>query len=91
MKKRESARAVIIEDNKLLCIFRRKIDDLGNIFEYYVIPGGGIEENETKRDTVLRELKEELDIDQNTWKLSSNNRQFNKGLMKLALKEIANK
>lgn len=63
MEKRKSARAVIIEDNKLLCIFRRKIDDLGNISEYYVIPGGGIEENETKRDTVLRELKEELDID----------------------------
>lgn len=32
-----------------------------------------------------------INIDQNTWELSSNNRQFNIGLMKLALKEIANK
>ena len=61
MEKRRSSRAVIIEDNKLLYIFRRKIDDLGNISEYYVIPGGGIEDNETKEETVVRELKEELD------------------------------
>ena len=60
MEKRKSARAVIFEDNKLLCIFRRKIDDLGNIQEYYVIPGGGIEENETKRDTVLKAYMAEL-------------------------------
>ena len=32
-----------------------------------------------------------INIDQNTWELSSNNRQFNIELMKLALKEIANK
>jgi 8-oxo-dGTP pyrophosphatase MutT (NUDIX family) len=61
--KRESSRAIIIEDGKLLCIFRRKIDDQGHKSEYYVIPGGGIEKGETKRETVLRELKEELDID----------------------------
>lgn len=32
-----------------------------------------------------------INIDQNTWELSNNNRQFNIELMKLALKEIANK
>lgn len=32
-----------------------------------------------------------INIDQNTWELSSNNRQFNTELMELALKEIANK
>lgn len=61
--KRESARAIIIEDGKLLCIFRRKIDDAGNKQEYYVIPGGGVEAGETTRETVTRELKEELGID----------------------------
>ena len=61
--KRESARAIIIEDGKLLCIFRRKIDDLGNVQEYYVIPGGGIEEGETRRETAVRELNEELGVE----------------------------
>lgn len=61
--KRESSRAIIIENNKLLCIFRRKIDDMGNKQEYYVIPGGGIEKDETPRETAIRELKEELNID----------------------------
>ena len=45
--KRESARAIIVEGEKLLTIFRRKIDEEGNLKEYYVIPGGGIEEGET--------------------------------------------
>ena len=61
--KRESSRAIIIEDGKLLCIFRRKIDEFGNKQEYYVIPGGGIEDGETRRETAVRELKEELDVD----------------------------
>ena len=61
--KRESARTIIIEDGKLLCMFRRKIDEFGNKKEYYAIPGGGIEEGETRRDTAIRELKEELNID----------------------------
>ena len=61
--KRESSRAIIIEGNKLLCIFRRKIDEFGNKQEYYVIPGGGIENGETRRETVVRELKEELGLD----------------------------
>ena len=59
---RNSARAIIIENGKLLTMFRRKIKD-GKIKEYYVIPGGGIEEGETPLTTVVRELKEELNID----------------------------
>lgn len=63
--KRESARAIIIENNKVLTVFRRKIDEEGNVKEYYVIPGGGIEEGETNEETVVRELKEELGLEIN--------------------------
>ena len=44
--KRISSRAIIIEDNKLLVMFIRKIKN-GIKKEYYVIHGGGLEEGET--------------------------------------------
>ena len=47
MEKRISSRAIIIEDGKLLTMFRRKTKKDGSVKEYYVIPGGGLEENET--------------------------------------------
>ncbi len=59
---RKSARAVIIQGEKVLTMFRRKVID-GKTIEYYVIPGGGIEENEESQETVKRELKEEMNID----------------------------
>ena len=59
---KKTSRAVIIKDNKLLVFFRRKIKD-GREIIYYAIPGGHVEENETCEDTVLRELKEEMNLD----------------------------
>ena len=63
MEKRVSARAIIIEGNKVLTMFRRKKKDNGNYKEYYVLPGGGVEENETLEQTCIRELKEEYNVD----------------------------
>ncbi|HHX93972.1 MAG TPA: NUDIX domain-containing protein [Tenericutes bacterium] len=63
MEKRVSARAIIIEDGKLLTMFRRKKKEDGSYQEYYAIPGGGLEENETLKENVIREIKEELNID----------------------------
>lgn len=63
MEKRVSSRAIIIEDGKLLTMFRRKIKKDGSIKEYYVIPGGGLEEEETLEENVIRELKEEFNVD----------------------------
>lgn len=63
MKKRVSSRAIIIEDNKLLTMFRRKVKKDGSVKEYYVIPGGGLEENESLEENVIRELKEEFNVD----------------------------
>lgn len=59
---RISSRAVIIEGNKVLTMFRRRIKD-GMSVEYYVIPGGGQDAGETLEETVIRELKEEMNVD----------------------------
>jgi 8-oxo-dGTP diphosphatase len=63
MKKRVSSRAVIIENDAIITIYRRKIKDDGTIREYYAIPGGGLEENESLEENVIRETKEELNVD----------------------------
>lgn len=62
MEKRISSRAIIIDDDSVLAIFRRKRKD-GVVKEYYVIPGGGLEDGETLEENVIRELKEEISVD----------------------------
>lgn len=62
MNKRVSSRAIIIKDNKLVVLFRRRIRD-GKVVEYYSLPGGGLEEGETLEENVLREVNEELGIE----------------------------
>ena len=62
MEKRISARGIIIEDNYIYVMFRRRIND-GIIKEYYVIPGGGINDDETLEENLIREMKEEFSID----------------------------
>lgn len=59
---KKTVRAIIIENNKLLVFFRRKLKD-GKHITYYAIPGGHVEENETNEETVIRELKEEMNLD----------------------------
>lgn len=63
MDKRVSARAIIIEANEVLTMFRRKKKDDGSYKEYYVIPGGGVEDGETLEETCVREIKEEYNVD----------------------------
>jgi len=62
MEKRISSRAIIIENGKVLTMFRRKIKN-GITEEYYVVPGGGIENGETLEENVKRELSEELNVE----------------------------
>lgn len=63
MSKRISSRGIIIDDDSVIAMFRRRIKDDGTVKEYYVIPGGGIEEGETLQENVIRELKEEFGVD----------------------------
>ncbi|MBQ8451780.1 MAG: NUDIX domain-containing protein [Clostridia bacterium] len=58
---RVSARAVIKENGKVLLMHRIVVKN-GEKREYYVLPGGGQEGNETLEQTVVRELKEEMNI-----------------------------
>ena len=56
--KRISARAIIIEGDKIGLMYRRKSNH-----SFYCLPGGKQEENESLEDTVVREIKEEFGID----------------------------
>ena len=55
---RNRARGLLIENGKLLLMHRIK-----NVDEYYVVPGGGIEDDEDLKSSIIRELKEEVGID----------------------------
>lgn len=54
MTTRNRAVAIIIKDNKILLLYRFK-----NGEEYYVFPGGGVEDGERVDEAVIREIKEE--------------------------------
>ena len=58
----KTARAIIIKDDKLLVFFRRKIRE-GKEITYYALPGGHVEGDDSFEDTVIRELKEEMNLD----------------------------
>ena len=59
MKEIEVCAAVIIKENKFLLTQR----GYGTYKDKWEFPGGKIEENETKEETIIREIKEELDTD----------------------------
>jgi len=48
---------IIVKNNKILLIHRIKDGK-----EYYVFPGGAIEENESPKEAAIREIREELSI-----------------------------
>ena len=58
MKKRESCRAIIFSEDKMVVMYREKNDRV-----YYTFPGGGINEGEDVESCIIREVKEEFGID----------------------------
>jgi 8-oxo-dGTP diphosphatase len=62
MKHIEVVGAIIIRNDKILCLQRNthKYDYLSHKFEF---PGGKIEANESKKAALRRELREELDLE----------------------------
>lgn len=61
---RKVARGIIIDKKRILLIYRFKEERM-----YYVLPGGGIEDNETPYEAMIREAKEETNLDVNIDKL----------------------
>ena len=60
--KRVKVGGVCIYDNKILLMHRINLEKVVGEQEYYVIPDGGVEENETVEQAVVRELDEETSI-----------------------------
>ncbi len=54
---RKRVAAIIIKDDKILLLRRIK-----NGREYYVFPGGGVEEGEDLENAIIREIEEELSL-----------------------------
>jgi len=61
MKKVEVVAAILINDNKILCVQRAE-SELPYISKKFEFPGGKIETGETQKEALQRELVEELDI-----------------------------
>lgn len=55
---KKAARAIIIEDNKVLVMQRNKS---GN--QYYTLVGGRLDKDETPEQALVREVKEETGMD----------------------------
>ncbi len=62
MEKRVCARAIIFDNDNIVLMFRRRKKDDGKYIEYYSLPGGGQEPNETLYDTAIREVYEEFNL-----------------------------
>lgn len=58
MRTKVRVSAIIISNNKILLIHRKKEGR-----EYWVFPGGGVEEGETNEQALIREVKEETNLD----------------------------
>ena len=60
--KRVVSRGIIFIDKSVVLLKRIRKEN-NKYLHYYAIPGGGIEERETKEDACIREVKEEVNLD----------------------------
>jgi 8-oxo-dGTP diphosphatase len=62
MKHHTVVAAIIMNDNKILCV-QRNTSKYNYISLKYEFPGGKVESGETNEQALIREIKEELDLD----------------------------
>lgn len=61
MNKRITVRGIIIKDHKIMLMYRER-KEKDKLLKYYSLPGGGVENKETKEDALIREIKEEFNF-----------------------------
>lgn len=69
---------IILKDNKILLIKRKNNDYFNDLWSN---PGGKVEPNESSEDAVIRELKEELDIEVKIVKKISDYHDYKEGTL----------
>jgi|WetSurMetagenome_2_1015567.scaffolds.fasta_scaffold150163_3 ADP-ribose pyrophosphatase YjhB (NUDIX family) len=57
------ARALVVSEDGRVLLIRHVVERDGRPFAFWATPGGRIEPGETARDAVVRELREELQLD----------------------------
>lgn len=62
LKKRKVARGIIFFADKVLLLYRNRLDEHKKMLKYYAIPGGGVEKNETIEEACIREVFEEVSL-----------------------------
>ena len=59
---RKVARGILFNDKNEICILKIYGEDIFGIRDYYETPGGGVDDNESFEEAVLRELDEEVGV-----------------------------
>jgi len=59
---RKCGRAIIIDNDNVILLYRRRLEN-NQLISYYALPGGGLEPNESLEECTRREIKEELNLD----------------------------
>ena len=57
---REIVRAILIDENKNICLEKIYDDDMFGHRDYFETPGGGVKSNESNEEALLREIEEEV-------------------------------
>lgn len=59
---RKIARAVVLSKEGKIAIIHLKRNDIFGDYDYYELPGGGVNENESFEDAAIREIEEEVGV-----------------------------